>query len=166
MEATQELIFEKLWQQQQDTPAHAEVLKLWKKHIIVPEDQITARLRQIVFTVQTTEGEVVGVSTAYRVYVDQLKHHLYAFRCFIDPGHRMPGLVSMLTVKTRDLLEEVHATDGPPETRCIGMITVVENEKLMKYRNEAIWPASKMVYIGNTAKGQHIRVYYFKDARI
>lgn len=165
MEATQQLIFEKLWQQL-DSTAHADVKSLWKKHLIVPEDQIDKRSKQVVFAVKTPAGEVIGVSTAYRVYVDQLKHHLYAYRCFIDPGYRMPGLVSMLTVKTRDLLEEVHATDGPAETRCIGMIAVVENERLMKYRNEAIWPASKMVYIGNTAKGQHIRVYYFRDARI
>ena len=48
----------------------------------------------------------------------------------------------------------------------IGVITLVENEALKQHRNEAIWPASKMVYIGNSREGHHIRVYYFAGARI
>jgi hypothetical protein len=43
---------------------------------------------------------------------------------------------------------------------------MVENERLMKVRTEAIWRGSRMVYIGNTKSGKHIRVYYFKKALI
>ena len=167
MEGTKpHLIFENLWQKK-DLPVGAEVKKLWKKNFpSFTDDQLNTRLQQVVFALRTEDGKVVGVSTAHKAYIEQLKNRMYNFRCFIDPEHRIPGLTSTLLVKTRDLLEERYLTDGEDDTRCIGMITLVENERIMKYRNEAIWPASKMVYIGNSPKGFHIRAYYFKKALI
>lgn len=161
-----QLIFENLWQQE-GTPFHEGVKRMWKRnHLNFSEDEVNARLKQVVFVVRTEEGKVVGVSTAYKTYVSQLKNHLYNFRCFLDAEHRLPGLTSTLALKTRDWLEEIHETDGDETNRCIGMITLVENERFMKVRREAIWSASKMVYIGNSPKGFHIRVYYFKKALI
>lgn len=159
------LIFENLWQK--NSPVHENVKQLWKKHFpSLTEQQMEARLPQVVFALRTEDGEVVGVSTAHKAYIQQLKNRLYNFRCFIDPHYRIPGLASTLLVKTRDWLEKIHRADGLEEERCIGMITLVENVRIMKFRNEAIWPASKMVYIGNSPKGYPIRVYYFKKAMI
>lgn len=167
MEGTKpQLIFENLWQQMA-TPFQEEVKVMWKKHFLnLTQDQLNTRVKQVVFALRTTEGRVVGVSTAHKAYIAQLKNQLYSFRCFIDPDYRIPGLTSTLVVKTRDWLEEIHHTDGDEKDRCIGMITLVENERMMKFRNEAIWRASKMVYIGNSPKGFHIRAYYFKKALI
>lgn len=167
MEGTKpHLIFENLWQKSH-TVVHEQVMVLWKKHFpTMSEQQLKARLSQVVFALRTLDGEVVGVSTSHKTMIPHLKNYLYAFRCFIDPAFRVPGLTSTLLVKTRDWLEEIYTTDGKEEERCIGMITLVENERIMKYRNEAIWPASKMVYIGNSAKGFHIRAYYFKKSLI
>lgn len=167
MEGTKpQLIFENLWQKKA-TSFHAEVKKLWRKHFSdLTDDQLNDRLKQVVFALRTAEGKVVGVSTAHKAYIEQLKNHLYSFRCFLDPDYRIPGLTSTLVIKTRDWLEEIHQTDGDENDRCIGMITLVENARIMKFRNEAIWRASKMVYIGNSPKGFHIRVHYFKKALI
>jgi hypothetical protein len=82
----------------------------------------------------------------------------------IVPEYRIPGLTSKLLVLTRDFLESIHAMESADTP--IGLITLVENEALKQHRNEAIWPASKMVYIGNSKEGHHIRVYYFSGARI
>jgi len=161
-----QLIFENLWQKS-ETHLHHKIEQLWKKHFpFLSEEQIRKRLPQVIFAVQTTEGEVVGVSTSFRAYVQQLRNHLYAYRFFIDPAYRIPGLMEVILVKTRDFMEEISQTDGPEDKRCIGLITLVENERMMKHRTEAIFPASKMVYIGNSPKGYQIRVYYFKKALI
>lgn len=167
MEGTKpQLIFENLWQKS-NTIIHEKVKSLWKKHFPnLSEEQLNARLGQVVFALRTSDGEVVGVSTSHKAFIPHLKNYLYAFRCFIDPAYRVPGLTSTLLVKTRDWLEEIYMIDGKEEERCIGMITLVENERIMKYRNEAIWPASKMVYIGNSPKGFHIRAYYFEKALV
>lgn len=161
-----ELVFENLWKKKD--PAWQEKVKLlWKKHFPeTPEAVLSERVKQVVFVICTSDGNVVGISTAYKSFIMHLKHNFYAFRCFIDAEYRVPGLTSTLLVKTRDFLEEIHQTDGAENERCIGVITLVENERIMKHRNEAIWSASQMVYIGNSPKGYHIRVYYFRRVLI
>jgi len=139
--------------------------ELWRRNFPKVDDQfIQERIPQVVFAVET-EGAVVGVSTAYKALVPRLKHNFFAFRCFIDPAWRIPGLTSQLIVRTRDFLEEFNSTLAENE-KCIGLITLVENERIKKYRNEAVWPASQMIYIGNSPKGHHIRVYYFNKAML
>ena len=161
-----ELVFENLWKKN-DPVWHSKVQQLWKKNFpAMPQQTLTQRVHEVVFAITTTEGEVVAVSTAYKTYVEQLKNYLYGFRCFVDPAYRVPGLTTKILVETRDWLEEIHQTDGTETDRCIGVITMVENERLAKHRNEAIWRGSGMVYIGNTPQGKHLRVYYFKKALI
>lgn len=161
-----ELVFENLWKKK-DPAGQEKVKLLWKKHFPeTPDAVLSERVKQVVFVIRTSDGKVVGISTAYKSYIMHLKHNFYAFRCFIDPEYRVPGLTSTLLVKTRDFLEEIYQTDGTENEHCIGVITLVENDRIMKHRNEAVWPASQMVYIGNSPKGYHIRVYYFKKALI
>ena len=78
MEGTKpQLIFENLWQQKA-TPLHAEVRLMWKKHFSgLTDDQVNTRLEQLVFVVRTQERKVVGVSTAHKVFIPQLKNYLY-----------------------------------------------------------------------------------------
>ncbi len=91
-------------------------------------------------------------------------HNFYALRLMLLPQYRIPGLTSKLLVETCGFLESIH--DQDENDKAIGVITLVENERLKEKRNEAIWPASKMVYIGNSHDGHHLRVRYFKGARI
>lgn len=160
-----ELVFENLWKKN-DPVLQESVMKLWRNNFPnMPAHFLQERLDQLVFVVRD-KHEVIGVSTAYKAHVEHLRNHLYSFRCFLDPRYRIPGLTTKLIVSTRDWLESIYQTDGPETERCIGMITLVENERIMKHRNEAIWPGSKMVYIGNSPKGNQLRVYYFKKALI
>lgn len=161
-----ELVFENLWKKN-DPVWQAKVKQLWTKNFpAMPDQMLSERLHQVVFAITTGDGNVVAVSTAYKTYLDQLKNHLYGFRCFIDPGYRIPGLTTKILVRTRNWLEEIHEQDGTEHDRCIGVATLVENDRLMKYRNEAVWRGSGMVYIGNSPQGKHLRVYYFKKALI
>lgn len=157
------VVLENVWQR--DVPGLQEkVLSFWEDHGGPVGSAASERIGQLVFVLRNASGEVVGASTALKIYVKQLRHYLFAFRMMIRPDYRIPGLASRLLVSTRDFLESIHkdeAQDIP-----IGLITVVQNERIRKFRNEAIWPASKMVYIGNTPAGHHIRVYYFRDARL
>lgn len=166
MESTKQPVhFERLWQTP-ESACHRSLKELWRKHFpALSADDIDKRAQQAAWAVVTPENTVVGVSTCYKAHIDQLRSELYVFRCFVDPEFRIPGLPSMLLVKTRDLLEEDFTT-GRDKSGCIGLITLVENERIMKVRNEAVWPASKMVYIGNSPKGFPLRVYYFSKAMI
>ena len=157
------IVFENVWQK--NVFEKKEIELIWKQfNPSMEENEVDQRLKQICFLVKNEFYQVVGLSTAYKSYIKQLKNYLYAVRILIIPTHRIPGLLSKLLVETRDYLEEIHKEETIDP--CIGVITLVENERLKKFRNEAIWPASKMVYIGNSKKGHHIRVYYFKGSLI
>jgi hypothetical protein len=160
----QMLVFENLWNKDV-THISGQVIDIWKRNGGPVGEQASGRLAQLVFVVRNEGGEVVGISTAFRAYVKQLRNNFFALRLMLIPQYRIPGLTSRLLVSTRDFLESIHEND-PVDQRTIGVITLVENQQLKEGRNEAIWPASRMVYIGNSKEGHHIRVYYFKGARI
>jgi hypothetical protein len=121
------------------------------------------RVNQLVYIIRNEDKKVIGISTAFKAYIKQLKNYFYVFRCLITPENRIPGMDAKLTVITRDFLESIHDSDTP--NVAIGLLALIENKHL-KERSLAVWPASGMVYIGNSREGKHIRVYYFKGARI
>lgn len=159
---TQDFTFDPVWKKNLPE-GNREVLAIWKQAGL-NDQEAEKRLHQLVYVVRDEKGRIVGISTAYKAYIKQLRNYLYAFRCMLVPDCRIPGLTSKLVVMTRDFLESIHEADGPD--KAIGIITLVENDRIKQNRTEAVWPASKMVYIGNSKEGHHIRVYYFKGARI
>jgi ribosomal protein S18 acetylase RimI-like enzyme len=123
------------------------------------------RSGQVVLTVRH-EGKIVGLTSADFIRYHQLNDNLfYMFRMAVLPEFRVPGIESKLMVDSRDVLQNF-AKDKPPANKAIGVLVFVENPKLKQNRNEAVWPASKLVYIGSDKQGRHIRVGYFKGATI
>lgn len=121
------------------------------------------RSREIVVVIRNRAGEVGGVSTVRPIQAKAFNnHYFYEFRCFIAPPFSAPGLDSMLTAKTRSFLE----TCEDSGTKYKGLLMVIENEQIKAQRTKAIWHATGMVFAGYTAKGHHVRVGYFKNARI
>lgn len=137
---------------------------MWQKYrAIEADDMIGKRSKEIVYIIQTEKGEVGGVSTARPVQVPFLNDlWFYEFRCFIAPPFRAPGLDTLLAVKTKSFLEEQEGS----VTKYKGMLMIIENEQIKTQRTKAVWPSSEMVFAGYTSKGHHIRVGYFKGARI
>ena len=158
-----DLVFENVWRTDLRQVGD-QVLNIWMLHRGPKGKAARERLKELVYVVKNNRGEVVGISTAFKAHVKQLRNYFFVFRLMIIPGYRVPGLTSRLLVLTRDFLESIHSTET--EDKPVGLVTLVENDDLKIHRNEAIWPASKMVYIGNSKEGHHIRVYYFAGARI
>ena len=158
-----DLIFECIWDQDA-AEARSQVKALWRKYrALEAEELLEERSRQIVFIVRTPEGETGGVSTVRPVQVRLLNnHYFYEFRCFIAPPFRAPGLDSLLALKTKSFLEGL----PNPGTKFKGLLMVIENEDLKRQRTKAVWPATGMVFAGYNPEGHHIRVGYFKGARI
>lgn len=162
-EIKHKLEFENVWRK--NIAERKEITTIWKQfHPGLEEKNAEERLNQIVILVKNEFGQIVGISSAFKAYIKQLDNYFYSARLILIPGYRIPGLMSKLMVMTRDFLESVHRHDDAPP--CLGIVLLVENDRLKKLRNEAIWPASQFVYIGNSGKGHHIRVYYFKGALI
>ena len=121
------------------------------------------RSGQIVFIVRDVDGGIMGVSTAGPIQMPLFNNnYFYEFRCFIAPPFRAPGLDSMLAAKTKAFL----ATQEESITKYKGLVMIIQNEEMRNQRTKAVWPATGMVFAGYTAQGHHIRVGYFKGARI
>lgn len=144
-----------------------EVVAFWDNNkMIKPGFSSEERARQVVLILRDKDTKtIVGLSTAGLVTFKQLNNNnFYLYRSIILPAYRHPGLTSRIIVDTRDYLESLHAKEEVKTV--IGMLSFVENPRIQQFRREAIWPASKMAYIGMDKDGRHIRVYYFKGARI
>ncbi len=145
----------------------SEVIGFWAEHQLLPDsaDPNERALEVVLIVRDVASRRIVGLSTAAVVQFKQLANkYFYLYRSVIAPSYRIPGLDSKLMVDTRDFLEQ-RASEGEGPG-CIGVLTFVENPAIIKVRNEAVWPASQMVFIGNDSRGREIRVYYFKRARI
>lgn len=161
-----QVFIENVWQKM--SPAsQEEVVSFWDENkMLKPGFSSEERARQVVLIIRRQQDKkIVGVSTAALVTFKQLNNNkFYLYRSIILPGYRHPGLTSKVIVETRDCLEEYSKQDL--SDRCIGLLTFVENPRINQYRREAIWPASKMAFIGVDKEGRQIRVYYFRGATI
>ena len=145
-------------------PLADELILTWKKFGMLPEKEDgSKRASQAVVIARNAAGEIIGISTAFPAFIDQLKVTMFAFRCMVAPTNRVPGLLTKLTVETRKQLEKAHQENYPA---CKGIITEIYNDKLSEKRREAVFSASGFVFIGYSKNGYQIRVYYFKGAKI
>lgn len=159
-----QLEIENVWTRVSDD-LQREIVDFWTSNKMLPQgvDPIE-RSKQVLLTVRN-EGKIVGLTSADLVRFRQLNDNLfYMFRMAVLQPFRVPGIESKLMVESRDILE--HHAETQTVNKCIGVLVFVENPGLVEKRNEAVWPASKLTYIGNDKQGRHIRVYYFKGVRI
>lgn len=142
-----------------------EIIEFWQSNNMLPPNVNAGERAQQVILIVRENGRIVGLTSADLVRFKQLNDNLfYLFRMIVLPQYRLPGIESKLAVESRDLLERFARTQSV--NRSIGLLVFVENPKLREKRNEAVWPATKLVYIGSDKQGRHIRVYYFKGAMI
>ena len=141
-----------------------EVKAFWQDLKVMPAGvSIDERAKQLVFMAKV-DGKVIGVSTAERLQINRLNgKYLYSMRMLSHPKHRYPGFDSKICLLTRDRLQEEFVAG---KTDCIGMITVVQQPEMQAGRSEAIWPVSKLMFMGLGPQGQHVRVYYFPGATV
>jgi hypothetical protein len=160
------VFIENVWQKV--SPALVkEVINFWDENkMLKPGISSEERAQEVVLIIRSEKNKkIVSVSTAAMVTFKQLNsNNFYLYRSIILIGYRHPGLTSKIIVETRDILEAFSKQDL--SSRCIGMLTFVENPRIQQFRREAIWPASKMAFIGVDKEGRHIRVYYFRGAVI
>lgn len=148
-----------------DHELESDIIAFWSEYKMLPPGaDANDRAGQVVLTVRH-QGKIVGLTSSDVVRFRQLNDNIFfLFRMVVLPEFRVPGIESKLIVTSRDILEAY--AEKQTMNKCVGMLTFVENPQLIAKRREAVWPASKMVFIGNDKAGRQIRVYYFKGATI
>lgn len=140
-------------------------IQFWKQNGMQwTDEQYVKRAEQLVYVALNDNEQIVGVTTAVPTAISGLNNlKFFNFRILIDKDFRIPGLLDKMAVETIDYLEELYINN---QTDCIGVITLMENEKLNNLRREAVLPSTGFVFIGNSKNGAQIRVKYFKGAKI
>ena len=140
-----------------------EISQFWKANqLIGPNVDVVARAKQGLYVARNQDNTMVALTTAYPQFIKQLGNYLFAYRCVILPSYRYPGLLTKLTMLSRDYLESISTSFEP---RCVGLITEVQNTSLAQYK-KPIYPGTEFVFLGYTADGSQIRGYYFKQAEL
>lgn len=147
-----------------DSEVKEEIIRFWLSEQVLSEEQANWRVNQVFLLARDPDTKIVGVNTVYKQYNKQLENLFYYYRTYVTPRARKLQMTAEMLLAARDYLEArfIDKTD----TKAIGMLLEIENEAIKKRLNEAIWPVSNFVYIGKNQRGDHLRVYYFKNALI
>ena len=143
-----------------------EIIDFWIKEKAILDMEAAKKRVEEVSQIARDKGtdEILAITTTYEQFNKQLENFFYYLRVFTAERARQLKIAITLVNTIKHFLEERFVAGKI--TRSIGMIMEVENKILQTHKNEAVWPATKFVYIGKNEKGDHVRVYYFKDARI
>lgn len=142
----------------------AEIVKLWTEFAVLQQPEAERRLSELVLVLKNKSGKVIGVSTVVKTLLPQIHNYVYAYRYFILPEFRAPTLDTQMIVRTKNHLQEISALET--DKKCVGIMVIVQNEKLKAQWRQAVWLGADMIFMGNTPQGHHVRVGYFKHARI
>ena len=142
----------------------SDVVSAWTALAGLSEVEAQRRLSELVLIVKDKSGKIAGISTAVKTHVPQIQNYVYVYRCFILPEFRAPALDTQMIVRSKALLAEASLVDT--DKRSVGIMVVVQNELLKKHWRQAIWPGADMMYMGETPQGHHLRIAYFKGAKI
>lgn len=142
-----------------------EIIDFWHRMNVDPKAfDFDRRSQHVALVARSPAGDIIAITTAERTLIRRLNNnYFFNYRILVSPEVRYPGLVDKMGVMTIQQLEGLWREGN---TDCIGLITLVENEHLKKYRREMVWASTKFTFIGTSNAGSHIRVRYFKGARI
>ena len=142
----------------------SEVIEIWTEFAGLDKAEAQRRLAELIMVVKDEAGKVVGVSTAVKTHLPQIQNYVFVYRCFILPKFRVPALDTQMIVRSKNHLHQISKSET--EKKSVGIMVIVQNETLKKNWRQAVWRGADMIYMGNTPKGDHMRIGYFKQARI
>ena len=141
-----------------------DVLALWRREGAMDDVEARRRLHEVELVAIDRDQGLVGVGSAYMQHNPQLRMDLWHGRVFVAGAHRHSNVGRVLMMRGRELLERRFISGE--DTRAPGVVMEIENEGLKRYFNKALWRAGPVesTFIGENARGDHVRVYYFPGA--
>lgn len=144
------------------TTTKADVIAFWEREEAVSEGKREARSHEVVHVALDSAGSIAGVSTAYLARNEQLRMDLWHQRGFVGRDHRKSNIGMLFALLGIDHLQHRFVTGK--DMRAQGMIQSIENEGLKRYFNLGRQPPTYFTFIGESERGDHVRVVYFPGA--
>lgn len=146
-----------------DSELQAEVVDFWLGQRVLAESEAHHRANEVC-CVARCQGTLVAISTARLAWIEQVRAHLYYYRCFVAPEYREQTLAARITVASRDALEQY--AQERPDVGAVGVVAVIESDALRSLAAQPVWRRSRLALLGYNANGQQVRVYWFEHARL
>ena len=147
---------------EQDAVGSPDVIELWTREGALDPAEAERRVGEVLVVATDQNRALVGVCTTYLKHHDQLRAELWHTRVFVAAADRQSGLAIELAHTARDHLCQRYASGA--DGRGIGILFEVESEILKRFIPQAVWPRTQFVFIGENARGDHVRVFYFPGA--
>lgn len=145
------------------TPDH--VLALWARESVVPPQEARRRVHQVLMVAtEEATGELVGVSTSMLHRIQHLRLDLWYLRVFVVESARHGNVAAHLLDRCR-MHHEAEFVSGQ-DLRGVGAMVDVQNQGVKRTQNQAIWRHTGLVFVGENARGDHVRVRYFPGALV
>jgi hypothetical protein len=145
-----------------DLVSEQDVIDLWTRQGGLSPQEAQRRLEELLLVATAPDGQLAGISTAYLKRHPQLRAELWHYRTLVAEPYRQTNVALGMALKARDHLVQ-RFVRGEDE-RGIGIIFEIENEILKRFEPKAVWPRTGFVFIGENARGAHLRVHYFPGA--
>jgi hypothetical protein len=147
---------------EQERVTGEDVAAFWVREGALAAAEAQRRVAEILLVATDRAGRPAGVSTTVLRRIDQLRADLWYTRVFVGAAHRRSHLALGLALGARDRLARRFASGE--DRRAIGIVFEVESEVLKRFLPQAFWPRTEFTFIGETATGNHVRVFYFPGA--
>lgn len=131
---------------------------LWLQMGLLSEADARERVAQVVVTASAPDGALCGLLTSFQAPVDPVRSNMHWVRMAVSPKHRQQSIPSLMTRGFTEKLQQRH--DNGELQNSLGVFAVVQNEKMRKYRNDAVCPVAEMAFIGESPQGYQMRVAY------
>ncbi len=145
----------------------AEIIRFWTQHGALSAERATERVGEVIQIARHSSGAIVGLITGHLLFVDSMQMTFYTCRGFVSPDARSQGLIILLCRETYFMLNQEYVSGRNQDA--VGIFLDIESP-LLKARNEAVWSEPEndiaFYYIGQKPNGNHIRIAYFKGAKI
>jgi hypothetical protein len=140
------------------------VIDLWVRDGALPPEEANRRVHEVLLVATDGGREPCAVATTYLQRNTQLGLDLWHFRVFVAPAHRNSHIAWAAAMVARDHLESRYVANQ--DTRGAGIVYEVENAFLKQWFDEAVWIPVDFAFIGENARGDHVRLHYFPGARV
>ncbi len=137
-----------------------DVTDLWRRERAIPAAEAERRISEVLLVVTQVRGPAVAVSSAYLRRNPRLGLDFWHYRTFVAAEHRYTSVAAHLVAKSAELLEERFAASRGTSSAA-GILMEIENEGIKRHLPGGLWPRAKFTFVGENARGNHVRVRYF-----
>jgi hypothetical protein len=146
---------------EQDAFGPDDLIALWASDGRLREEEARRRIDEVLLVGGAPDGSLAAISTAYIARDPVLGLDLWNYRTLVASEHREANLAATMAVICRDHLEHLYVSGA--ETRAAGVLSEVHSA-VLKRLNLAEWRQTGFTFLGEDARGSHIRIHYFPGA--